>query len=320
MHLTLFTLSIDPTLGRLSYELLSDQANIEIMLEQLTPEAKQMFQDGKGNYRDICSCSGVQCDADGAVTAIHWQKGYEQRLDYRGTISLAYAPVNLSEMVIMSWGLLGKLCTASLPVGLKHLNLLENRLSGNIALDTLPAQLKDLNLAGNEFSGSCDLTALPPSLEILDLGQNAFTGSVELTKLPEGIDTVTLSFNQLSGTLRLDGLPNSLTELHLNNNSFVGSFVLQNMSEKLEFINASGNMLSGTAIVPEPEYGTENYLDFSLENNMFEAAVLPDRTAHLDERFILASDVQTAEQTAYQKNIAEKREADAKLRAKGLLE
>ena len=321
MLLPLLTLSVDPTLGRLSYELLSDQANIEIMLEQLTPEAKHMFQDDKGNYRDICSWAGVRCDADQAVVAFHWQGSYERRLDYRGTISLAYAPKNVYKMIIMNWGLLGTLCTAALPVGLTNLNLLENRLSGNVALDTLPVQLKDLNLAGNKFSGSCDLTALPPSLEILDLGQNAFTGSVELTKLPNGIDTVTLSFNQLGGTLRLDGLPNSLKQLHLNNNSFVGSFVLQNTSEKLEFINASGNRLSGTAILPEPRYDPLVGLGMVyLQNNMFEASVLPDGTAHPDQRFLLASGVKAADLTAYKKNIAEKQEAERKLRAKGLLE
>ena len=67
-------LSIDPALGRLDYDSLSDQARMEIFIDGLTEETKKHFQDPKGGFLDISEWSGVFVTDDGEVTDVDYSK------------------------------------------------------------------------------------------------------------------------------------------------------------------------------------------------------------------------------------------------------
>ena len=54
--------SVDPSLGRLDYSLLSDQTLMEMLIESFDDETKKKYQDGQGMYLDICEWPKIKCD------------------------------------------------------------------------------------------------------------------------------------------------------------------------------------------------------------------------------------------------------------------
>ena len=76
-------LSIDPALGRLDYDSLSDQALMEMLVEGIAQSKKAEFQDTHGNYRDTCDWSGTFCK-DERVTGIvlSWKEFGERQFPF----------------------------------------------------------------------------------------------------------------------------------------------------------------------------------------------------------------------------------------------
>ena len=48
-------LSVDPSLGRVDYSLLSDQTLMEMLFEGFTDKARKQCQDNDGMYLDVCA-------------------------------------------------------------------------------------------------------------------------------------------------------------------------------------------------------------------------------------------------------------------------
>ena len=60
----LLFLSVDPSLGRLDYHLLSDQALIEMFIDGFDAETKKDYQYDHCMYLDVCEWPAVHLDLD----------------------------------------------------------------------------------------------------------------------------------------------------------------------------------------------------------------------------------------------------------------
>ena len=61
---TLQLLTIDPALGRLDYESLSDQALMEMLIDGMNAKDKAEYQDENGNCRDVGEWKGIALSND----------------------------------------------------------------------------------------------------------------------------------------------------------------------------------------------------------------------------------------------------------------
>ena len=211
-------LSVDPSLGRVEYSLLSDQTLME------------MFG----------SC--VACDDDGGLTEIDLDSGLVS-----GFLTLCYVPPEVKELKMSSLTgseLTGTADLTHLPAGMQVLDLRNNQLTGKLDLTQLPRSMFRLYLYGNQFSGEVDLTKLPDALRWLSLNNNEFTGEIDLTQLPKRMIWLSLSNNRLTGEIDLTRLPEGMGELSLENNQFSGSF-----APEISTISAGGNQFNAIAVV-----------------------------------------------------------------------
>ena len=77
---------VDPSLGRLDYNLLSDQALMEMLFDGFDDQTKERFQDDHGIYLDVCEWSCVKCDEFGRVVEI------QEREAHVGSLQFHFAP------------------------------------------------------------------------------------------------------------------------------------------------------------------------------------------------------------------------------------
>ena len=247
MILNILFVTIDPALGRVDFQSLSDQTSMELLIEDLTQLSKEMFQEKGGLYRDVCEWPGVDCDKNERVTRVQFSRVME------GTLNLLHVPEHVKEFVFIDMYVFrkihGTLEASGLREGLLNLYVTGHSFTGTIDFPKLPASLQELVIHDNRFSGSCDLTSLPRKMSELDLGDNCFTGSVELDKLPGSLEALRLQGNGFSGTLCFDNLPSRLWSINLFENKFSGKFQLTRIPEAFEFISARSNEFSGTAVV-----------------------------------------------------------------------
>ena len=61
--------SVDPTLGRLDYDSLTDQALMEMLIHGIDEDYIDEFQDENGNFFDVCEWYSITC-TDSRVTRI----------------------------------------------------------------------------------------------------------------------------------------------------------------------------------------------------------------------------------------------------------
>ena len=64
-------LSVDPSLGRVDYNSLSDQTLMEMLIEGFDEETKRRYQDSHEMYLNVCELSCVVCDDDERVIEIN---------------------------------------------------------------------------------------------------------------------------------------------------------------------------------------------------------------------------------------------------------
>ena len=64
-------LAVDPSLGRLDYESLSDQALMEMLIDALPTEEKAMFKDANGNFQDVCEWTNMDCTDERVTEVLH---------------------------------------------------------------------------------------------------------------------------------------------------------------------------------------------------------------------------------------------------------
>ena len=215
-------LSVDPSLGRLDYSLLSDQTLMEMIIEGFDDETKKKYQDNDGMYLDICEWPKITCDEDESVIAIDIDTSR-----VTGSIEICYVPPKVQLLWISPWStevhnreLTGLVDLTNLPDGMSVFIFEKNRLTGEINLTHLPDGMENLCLANNQISGTLDLTHLPDGMKLLLLASNQLTGEIDLTHLPDGMEYLYLHNNQLSGPLVIQKIPPKMKMIDLEENHF----------------------------------------------------------------------------------------------------
>ena len=270
MRLCQLFLSVDPSLGRVDYSLMSDQLLTEMLIEGFDDETKKEYQDSHGMYLDVCEWPCTKCDGD--------ERAIEIRIDSRhvsGSVELRYVPPKVRVFKIsscskseltgsvditslpdgiecMSLGgnqLMGEIDLTQLPKRMKQLILTSNQLTGGIDLTHLPDGMGHIYLSDNQLSGEINLTQLPEEMKNLALSNNQFSGEIDLTQLPDGMGSFYLNQNQITGEIDLTHLPGGMRRLHLSINQFTGSIIIKNLSPKMDFIDVRNNHFSDVALV-----------------------------------------------------------------------
>ena len=251
--LSLTVQSVDPALGRLDYDSLSDQTLMEMLVSTLSEESKAAYQDENGAFTDIEEWAGIVCDSHGTVTEICLDDGSTDALT--GSLSFQFTPPS-TQRIDFSYqhSLQGTLTTSLLPVCLKYLDITHTRICGPFDLTSLPMALEELDITENNFSGSAlwrsgDLSALPSGLTHIYAYGNSFSGSINLSKLPPKLVHLNLSRNKLSGEVEFSNLPDSLVTVCLQFNGLSGSIAMRDFHHRKVEINLSFNAFSGTAVV-----------------------------------------------------------------------
>ena len=196
-------LSVDPSLGRLDYTLLSDQALMEMLIEGFDDETKRKYQDKNGMYLDVCKWSHVECDDDERVVEIH----IEGR-DIIGSADLFYIPPKVKSLDIIPGfdrtELKGSADLTHLPDGMESLSITGSRITGEVDLTQLPVEMKSLILTDNQLEGQIDLTKLPRKMQLLLLNFNHLSGSLVIKNMSEGMYFISLEGNHFNASAVVD--------------------------------------------------------------------------------------------------------------------
>ena len=234
--------SVDPSLSRLDYSLLSDQTLMEMLIEGFDDETKKKYQDGQGVYLDICEWPKIKCGEDESVIEIDIDSSR-----VAGSAALSYVPPKVKLLWISSWStevhnseLTGSVDFTNLPDGMSGFIFENNRLTGEINLTHLPGGMKDLRLTNNQISGTLDLTHLPDGMKSLSLASNHLTGEIDLTHLPDGMGYLYLQNNQLSGPLVIQKIPSKVKMIDLEENHFNAVAVVDSKTRATIKLKESG--------------------------------------------------------------------------------
>mmetsp|Transcript_11179 Transcript_11179/g.16899 ORF Transcript_11179/g.16899 Transcript_11179/m.16899 type:complete len:217 (-) Transcript_11179:43-693(-) len=207
------TISLDPSLGRCSADVLPGQCMMELLIDEICDKSR--FQTERGIFTDFETWPGVECDGNGSVRKIEWSWNAMQ-----GTVQLQY-----------------------LPFGITHFSADNNALGGSVSLGSLPGSLRSLSIRNNHLTGSAHLTALPDELLKLDLSMNALSGTVDFTRLPHFMQSLLLNKNMLIGHIDVSRLPPTMYCLDISCNAFVGDVTVERRLEKIFFASGNPNLL-----------------------------------------------------------------------------
>ena len=211
-HLLLHT--VDPALGRLDYDSLSDQALMEMLITSVVAESKQYFKDENGNFLDVCEWRytddedvfhGIYCKDD-RVTQVDLSYSQFEKEQF----PFHFIPPLVHFCDIANSRLHGTLDTTLLPLHLTFLILCQNLLHGAINWGGFPRALEEIELSYNEFCGSFLLQDLPDCIKFLDARNNKLSGELSLDSIPKGMENLWLGENELSGSIRLKHLPSPM--------------------------------------------------------------------------------------------------------------
>ena len=270
MCLSTITLCIDPTLGRVDYNSLSDQTLMEMLIDGFDDKTKAEYQDNDGMYLDVCKWSCIQCDDDERVIIadiktrnvsgsigicyvppkvkeLYMRARHKGKLT--GSVDLTHLPVGMHVLQLQKNELTGEVDLAHLPNGMGFLHLNNNQLTGEIRLDHLPGEMQYLYLHTNKLTGELDLTQLPHRMRYLFLQNNNFTGEIDLTQLPDRILFLYLNNNQFTGEIDLTQLPHGINGLYLQDNLLSGSFIVKTLPPGMRVLNAQGNQFNAIAVI-----------------------------------------------------------------------
>ena len=227
-----YLLAADPSLGRLDYESLPDQALMEMLVEDLNAKIKEDIQDTKGNFHDVCewqSWCGLYTECvDERVTAICFQGNLFNEKQFR----FDFIPALVEEFTVNRCALHGTLDTAHLPASLVTIDVGNNELHGSLKFAQFPRKLQRIAIYVNAFCGSCVLGDLPPTLRTFSARMNKFSGEVSLNNLPKEMEGLYLMNNHLSGSVRIENLPKTMCDLHICDNALSGEFQLLDFSQQ----------------------------------------------------------------------------------------
>ena len=236
-------LSVDPSLGRVDYSLMSDQTLMEMLIDGFDDNAKKNYQDAASMYLDVCTWSCVHCDGDERVIRIDMETS-----SITGSLQLCYVPLKANVVNMRSWGkskMTGSVDLARLPDGMTELSLDNNVLTGEIDLTHLPGGMTELSLYDNQLTGEIDLTNLPKGMTLLCLNSNQLTGKIYLNQLPSCMRKLYLNSNQFIGEVDLTQLPDGIKDFHLEDNMFTGEINLAHLPDGMEYLHLANNQFSG---------------------------------------------------------------------------
>ena len=141
MNSIILAQTIDPNLGHADYSSFSDQTLMEMLLEGFDEKTRQVCQDIRGTYIEVCEWPCVKCDADGSVIEI------SQRDNVSGSLELRYAPPKMRKFEMTWKHLTGSIDLTQLPENFEELYLFRNQLEGSICLTQLPQNMKEISLS-----------------------------------------------------------------------------------------------------------------------------------------------------------------------------
>ena len=244
-------LCVDPSLGRLDYTLLSDQACFEIFFENCTAEQKRKLgvtisESDSSVYVDVCDWKGAECDEDGNLIKMEIKTSVKDL----HKLNFGYIPSKLKSFLMHAFQCNGEVHMSDLPLGLEKFGIFSSRLRCTLETKDIPRSLKVFIATESFFEGTCDLTVLPGKLESLVACSNHLVGTLNLNHLPASLFRLDLSRNVLTGPIHISNLPVDLRKIDLSFNNFSGSCVLTGISDCV-MLDISNNNLSGTAILPK---------------------------------------------------------------------
>ena len=183
--------AVDPSLGRLDYASLSQQALMEMVIEGIAN--KEKICGDADEPKDIEEWKGVSIE-DGQVVEIGWRV-----CKLEGSFHFEWLPISVRKFSVgRNHKITGTLDCASLPTSMKMLDIECNYITGLIHLESLPEGMENIDISENELSGSLKLESLPVSLTHFAAYDNEFTGSIDFTQLPAGMLYLDLRSNRLS--------------------------------------------------------------------------------------------------------------------------
>ena len=236
--------AIDPALGRLDYESLSDQALMEIIIGGMAAEDKKRYQDENGNFKDVCEWNLRACEDDRVTSIFFMEVDMGER-----QFPFDFIPPLVQSIVMEDCVACGTLDTSLLPLNLNYFEINKNKLHGTLNFKTFTRALIEIQMMGNAFCGSCNLNELPDLLMILTAGRNKFSGSISLNDLPQAMEQLFLQENSLTGQINIERLPPNMYALDLSGNQFSGNVRLLDHPPDFEFFNIENNSLSGSLVL-----------------------------------------------------------------------
>ncbi|KNH08097.1 hypothetical protein XU18_1313 [Perkinsela sp. CCAP 1560/4] len=138
--------AVDPSLGRLDYASLSQQALMEMVIEGIAN--KEKICGDVDEPTDIEEWEGVTIE-DGQVVEIAWRQ-----FRLRGALHLEWLPSSVRKVLVSCNKLTGTLDCASLPTSLKKLNIGCNAFTGLINMESLPEGMEEISVHCNDLSAN----------------------------------------------------------------------------------------------------------------------------------------------------------------------
>jgi len=246
-------------LGRLNYESLSQQAQMEILVEGI--ENKSQLQDLNGNYLEVGRWRGVE---NGDVHRILW---LDPEWPGAGTIDLNYLPMTVITVMIQAQRpriLIDPLRlsptlmnlwieNANIPIfpfakisrEFKNLTIINSHIEGTVEVTDLPMNMHSFSVQENMMSGTFDFKSLPEYMAVLNIRKNFFSGSLDIENLPRRLEILNVSYNTFSGPLRFSSLPETMKEFLIEGNNFYGKIRFGRVFQSLHIFAARENKLDG---------------------------------------------------------------------------
>ena len=231
----LFFCALDPSLGRLNYESLSDQVLMEMLIDGMSEDEKEWYQDDNGNFLDVCQWNAglgeFKC-ANDRVSRIRFEGSEFSEKQF----PFEFTPPLVTHFEIIGCSIHGTLNTLYLPRTLIVFEANLTELHGSLNFSALPDTLVTFDVHENNFSGEVNLNNLPVALENLDVSHNNLSGSIDIERLPPSLATVDLSSNGFTGDFRLLSFPQTLLTLIIMNCPLSGTAVLRKASGEMPFV------------------------------------------------------------------------------------
>ena len=234
----------DTALARVDTSSLSDQTMMELFVSEMTDESQREFKDADGNFLDVCSWIGVDCDDECNVTEVNFSN---ERL--QGHVLTQFTPRKTLELNLYN-GVAkktGTLDAASLSETLIRLCIERQDFSGEVDFSSLPRAMVSLEIAESNFSGQANLDDLPPRMELFEIQGHRFHGKIHFAKLPRTLQVIDNSRNALSGALAPEDLPEALTKLCASECKLEGTVDFSMFPQNIEKIFLNRNKFWGSA-------------------------------------------------------------------------